>query len=378
MKQGSVRAQIRQLCCMGLAAETLMPRLLPMLRQLVPAESAGFFWVDSSGAMQNLYAERMLSANKMQLYFDHFYEGGEFDFKRSFQKRAQAKRDVATLVMDSNFQHSAYYNEILRDLDAHHVLHGIVRGSNQALGQALGQISLYRPTKSMCFTAANEAELQSVLHYVSHAIAAPVSKIVDGNKNGANSESAAMLDTADDAVLLVTREGALMHASEVGRRLLIQAVDGAFSPTAMQTSGEAISHLLKQLVSQLLRDPVALPVCSQNSRWGRIALRAYSMEREGSSGGNTGSNADAPIAIRITRQEPMLLRFAHAMQTLDLSPQVQETALHLAHGRTNGEIAEQMNVTVNTVSSHIKVLFAKLGTHGRAETVQNILAQQVT
>ncbi len=374
MKQGSTRAQIRQLCCMGLAAETLMPRLLPMLRQLVPAESAGFFWVDSSGAMQNLYAERMLSANKMQLYFDHFYEGGEFDFKRSFQKRAQAKRDVATLAVDSNFKQSAYYNEILRDLDAHHVLHGIVRGNNQALGQALGQISLYRPTKSVSFTAANETDLQSVLHYVSHAIAAPLSKVVSGVKNG-NAKvdtTAEMLDTADDAVILITREGALMHASEAGRRLLVQAVDGAFSPTAMQTSGEAVSQLLKQLVHQLLRDPVALPVCTQNSRWGRIALRAYSME---SDVGSNGGSQDSPIAIRITRQEPMLLRFAHAMQTLDLSPQVQETALHLAQGHTNGEIAEQMNITVNTVSCHIKSLFAKLGTHGRIETVQHILAQ---
>ncbi len=385
MKHGNVRAHIRQLCCMGLAAETLMPRLLPMLRQLVPSQSAGFFWVDSSGAMQNLYAERMLSAKKMQLYFDHFYEGGEFDFKRSFQKRAQAKRDVATLAVDSTFKQSAYYNEILRDLDAHHVLHGIVRGGTAggahgfASGQALGQLSFYRAPNTTNFTATNETDLQSVLHYVAHAIASPLLQVAKRVNIGAADVSAEaasqMLDTADDAVLLVSREGALVHASESGRRLLIQAVDGAFSPSALQSSNMAASELLKRIVTQLLHDPVALPVCAQNSRWGRIALRAYSLESEGSGIKCSTGNENTPIAIRITRQEPMLLRFAHAMQALDLSPQVQETALHLAHGRSNHEIAEQMNITINTVSSHIKVLFAKLGTHGRAETVQSILAQ---
>ena len=46
-----------------------MASLLPSLRELVPSDSAGFFWVDARGEMSNLYAERMLPADVMALYF---------------------------------------------------------------------------------------------------------------------------------------------------------------------------------------------------------------------------------------------------------------------------------------------------------------------
>ena len=62
MKQSSVRARIRQICCLGIPGELLMASLLPLLRELVPSDSAAFFWVDSRGEMQNLYAERLLPA----------------------------------------------------------------------------------------------------------------------------------------------------------------------------------------------------------------------------------------------------------------------------------------------------------------------------
>jgi hypothetical protein len=51
-----------------------MASLLPALRELVPSDSAAFFWVDSRGEMQNLYAERLLPAEVMSLYFERYYE----------------------------------------------------------------------------------------------------------------------------------------------------------------------------------------------------------------------------------------------------------------------------------------------------------------
>lgn len=355
MKRGSLRAQIRQMCCLGLPAETLMPRLLPLFRQLIPAESAGFFWVDASGEMQNLYAERMLSAAKMQLFFDCFYESGEFDFRKQFRQRAAAGRDVTALQVDSAFQKSAYYNEILRDLDAHHVLHGIVRDH----GDTLGQLSLYRPANEPPFERVHEEELQSVLHYLAHAVGArPVSK--------GTAES--MLDTPDDAVMIVSREGSIVHASESARRLLVQAVGEPFSADGLARARERIAALLKRLVVMMLSEQEAMPSVAENTQWGRICLRAYRLDADADPGA-----AETPVAIRVTRQEPQLLRFANAMRSLELSPQMQEIALHLARGRSNAEIAETMALSSNTVNYHVKALFQRLGTHGRAETVQHIL-----
>ena len=75
MKQSLVRARIRQLCCLGLPGELLIGALLPAIRELVPSDSAAFFWVDSRGEMQNLYAERMLPADLQTLYFERYYDG---------------------------------------------------------------------------------------------------------------------------------------------------------------------------------------------------------------------------------------------------------------------------------------------------------------
>jgi DNA-binding CsgD family transcriptional regulator len=355
MKKVGLRAQIRQMCCLGLAAETLMPRLLPLLRQFVPAESAGFFWVDSSGHMQNLFAERMLPAQKMQLFFDEFYDGGDFDFRKNFRARAEAGKDVSVARVDAAFQRTAYYNEILRDLDAHHVLHGIVRDH----GTTLGQVSLYRPPGGPGFERQHEEDLQSVLHYIAHAVGAVA---VSGNAALTSADGA----NEGDPVLLVNTRGEVLHASESARRLLVQAVGEGFSPDGLPRANAAATNLLQKLVSLLHAENESVPVLHETTRWGRLSLRAYRMD--------AGGAPDAPIAVRITRQEPMLLRFANAMRGLDLSPQMQEIALQLARGRSNTEIAEAMALSSNTVSYHVKALFARLGTHGRAESVQHILA----
>ena len=65
-----------------------MASLLPALRELVPSDSAAFFWVDSRGEMQNLYAERLLPADVMSLYFERYYEGREASFRKAFLERA--------------------------------------------------------------------------------------------------------------------------------------------------------------------------------------------------------------------------------------------------------------------------------------------------
>jgi hypothetical protein len=77
MKNAAMLAHIRQLCCLGLPGELLMGALLPALRELVPSDSAGFFWVDARGDMANLYAERLLPADVMSLYFERYYDGRE-------------------------------------------------------------------------------------------------------------------------------------------------------------------------------------------------------------------------------------------------------------------------------------------------------------
>ena len=362
MKHANLRAHIRHLCCMGLPAETLMPRLLPLVRDLVPADSAGFFWVDAAGHMQNLIAERMLSAPKMRLYFEHFYSGGKYDFRDNFLSRAGGGTSVAISESDAAFRQSAYYNEILQELDAHHVLYGIVRDH----GTALGQLSLYRSKRDAGFSAHDRDALASIMHYVTHAVAAPA---LTGD--AASAKASEFIDSADDDVILVDAEGTILQASDSGKRLAVQAAGGTFSRDFVGTDSAEVRSILARVVAQIKRGSgtPSAPQLALSTHWGRILLRAYQLGDD---------NADAigensAYAIRIARQEPMILKFARALQTLDLPPQQHEVAMLLARGLSNLDIAAQMNVSVNTVAYHIKQLFAGLEAHGRAELIERVI-----
>ena len=72
-------------------------------------------------------------------------------------------------------------------------------------------------------------------------------------------------------------------------------------------------------------------------------LRAYSIS-------DAPLEDDPHIAIRIKRQETMLLKFVEALSGLGLSPQQREAALGLAKGLSNRELADAMGISINTVA----------------------------
>lgn len=365
MKQTAVRARIRQLCCLGLPGELLMAALLPALRELVPSDSAGFFWVDARGDMSNLYAERLLPPDVMALYFERYYNGREAAFRKGFLERAQAPDGVVASSADGELRKSEYYNEILRRLDAHHVLYGIVREQ----GAALGQLSLYRPADAPAFTPRERADLTSVMRYVAHGVAA-------GEARPPYEGAFAFEDTDEEAMLVVDRMANVRHASEKARRLVLLATTSDINPltlgsTVNDRAASALRSVCERLEAVARGEDDAPPVLSLESKWGRYVLRAYWLDDDNQS-------PQALIGVRIQRQEPMILRFVHAMGRLPLSPQQREIALLLARGASNQEIADNLGVSGNTVAYHIKQLFQKLDVHDRAGAVARIASGQAS
>jgi DNA-binding CsgD family transcriptional regulator len=357
MKQTTVRARVRQLCCLGLPSEMLMASLLPALRELVPSDSAGFFWVDSRGDMRNLYAERLLPAGLMSLYFERFYDERESAFRHGFLERARSPEGVVATTAEGDFTRGAYYNEILRKLDAHHVLYGIVREQ----GAALGQLSLYRSREAPAFSARERSDLASVMRYVAHGVASG-----EGSQAGV---PGTFQDTEDEAIVVTDSSGVLRHASEKARRMLLLATtsqinSGTLGAAANERASQALRNVCARLEAVERGDETAPPVVTLETKWGRYVMRAYWLDDERS--------AHAPVGVRLQRQEPMILRFVQAMGRLPLSPQQREIALMIAQGKSNQEIADGLGVSGNTVAYHIKQLFLKLDVHDRTGAVARI------
>ncbi len=357
MKQPAVRSRIRQLCCLGLPGGLLVGSLLPALRELVPSDSAGFFWVDSRGNMTNLYAERLLPPDVLSLYFERYNNGRDTAFRKGFLERAHAPDGVMSTSADGALARTEYYHEILRRLDAHHVLYGIVRDQ----GCALGQLSLYRPSDAPAFTPRERSDLASVMRYLAHGIA--VGEAVPADARAAF----AFEDSEDEALLVLDRGADVRHASQKARRLLLLATTSERNPVTLNSAvNDRATQALKSVTDRLEAiargEEAPPPVLTLESNWGRYVMRAHWLDDDNRS-------PQALIGVRIQRQEPMILRFVRAMGRLPLSPQQREIALQLARGASNQEIADNLGVSGNTVAYHLRQLFQKLDVHDRAGAV---------
>ena len=330
-----------------------MPALLRSLRQLVPADSAGFFWVDERGDFSNLYAERLLPPDQMRRYFERHYDSPDHAFRQRLLERAEAGEFVTELTVDSAVENTAYYEEVLRPLGAHRVLHAIVHDR----GRPLGQISLYRGRRSPGFTEAEREAVEAASRYIAQCV-------LGTGQSSRRAKADSYRDSEQEALVVCSVEGEISTASYRAYAMLSHA---AGQPINRSTISGAVERswrtLLKRLASLLHAAgpiPDAPPQLVVENVWGRFRLRAYAL-------------SEFEMGVLIQRQEHLLVRIADAMLDLPLSAQQREVALFLAQGLTNGEIASAMNVSVNTASYHVKQLFQKIDAHDRTEVIERIL-----
>ncbi|MEU0312978.1 response regulator transcription factor [Nocardioides sp. NPDC006273] len=87
---------------------------------------------------------------------------------------------------------------------------------------------------------------------------------------------------------------------------------------------------------------------------------------------HAAANGDALISPNITRRLLTTLagleRASPPAQPIEpLTEREEEVLLTVARGRTNAEIAEELNITLSTVKSHVAALMNKLGARNRVE-----------
>src|SRR5579862_199840 len=343
MKRSSVRARIRQLCCLGLPAEMLMVPLLPALRELVPSDLAGFVWVDARGSVRNIYAESLPPPELAPGLHDISGDGFEIALRASILACAESPDEIATTRVDG--------------AAGDHVLCALARTN----AGALGQLRLYRNVEHGPFGPRDRADLASVMHYVAQAVAER------GAPSPGDPLALAYEDSDEEAMIVADCGGTIHFASDKGLQLLLLATTRDIQPSMLRASvNEGATRAIKTLCARLTSGAgdVAPPVLTLDSIWGRFVIRGYRL--------SDGHRGEARIGLRVRRQVPMILRFVEAMGHQPLSPQQREIALQIALGRSNHEISARMGVSPNTVAYHIKQLFLRLNVHTRTEAIEKI------
>ena len=346
-------ALIRKLCGLGLPAQSLVQSLLPALREIITAHSGGVFWVDAEGQMTALYAERLLQPEAMASYYDRHYQDAVEGFAAAFSRRAQRSDPVSTHSYSGSERGTDYFREVLRPLDAYHVLYAILAFD----GMPYAQLSLYRGEHDEPFGGKEQRTLGSLLHYLSPALRNP-------HRPPAGDERWVLVE---ESIGIVAASGQIVSAAKEWRRLVRLAALSELSPSQAGTESRQIALFLQSFTfNRRPADAKGLPAETiRQTPWGRFVIRVFALDGVGGNGGQTG--------FLIRREEPRALSLIRGSGQSPLSPQQREVALLLADGMTNPEIAHALNLSLNTASYHVKQVYSRLDVNDRGSVENRLL-----
>ena len=345
--------RLRQLSCLPLTAESLLPDVLACLHDLVPSQANVFFWMDARGEVVRIFDERPISPEMGRLYAENFYKSRELEvfvgWAASRESREPVSFDSLLTVSRSRYEQSAFYQEWMRRIDFHHGLHlPVWQGS-----RCLGVLQLQRGEREARFSDRDRALLQQATPYLAHCLSA--------DPETAPGEWLEPEDDSRRANVVTDPAGRMLYASATGQRLLSMAA-------APLLRGRASRDLVAELAQRLQRcwqGSRALPPSLQvNSVYGRFELRAERLDGE--------EGCPPALNIRIDWMEPLPLRLSRRLHALNLPSRQAEIGLALAMGESLPDIARRLTLSENTVNTHARAVYQRLEVGSRTELLRRL------
>jgi DNA-binding CsgD family transcriptional regulator len=359
-----VEARIKQLCCLGLGGEAVMPALVRELRQLIPAHGNTFFWAGENYEMKNVYDDNPGVLETAPLYFEEFHNKPEREmligFTESMQRQAGiVSMDEAFLIDERTYRKSDHYNLLHRPLGYDNFLRLVVREN----GRALGALHVWRSGSNSQFTRNEERCLLRLQSFIAHALTAP--KTLD----------APLVDSGEAELIVADGNGKPLYLSRKARRLLTLAThprigSGSFprEPAALPA---AVVRICQNLVGVFTGEGSAEPpVYHHRNAWGGFTFRAYKLDPT-----DTSSSV---VGVVIEHQEPLPVRLMRGIGKLPLSARQAEVCFHMASGLSYNEIAKKLHISPHTAVAHSRWIYDRLGVGSRTELVEKLLANDET
>lgn len=356
--------ELEQLCCLGFPGEVLVPELLARLHGIAGSHANVFFWFDERVEVCNAYAEDPAFYAGLPQYFAEYYQREEFDLAHvthaGFMRRPEAIDDFRNLVRDDRrLERSGFYNEMLQGQGFRNITYLKVRER----GRPAGMVMLGTDEAKPEIDAAERRRLARLAPFIAHALATPSSFATGGYED------------EDFGVLVFNRAGALQHLSASARMLLFLATHAQAGARQLQRPGhfrlevpEPVRRLCLDLVAALSgRSAAPAPTHVIDNRWGRFAFRAYPLEPL--------RPEEGLIGVIVQRQIPTTLALWRRIRALGLPSKQAEVCFHLANGRAYADIAEAMGVSINTVTWHVREIYARFDVHSSTELSRTLLSR---
>lgn len=355
-------ARFKQLCCLGLGGEAVMPALLAELRAFVPSLGSTFFFLDGEGSLINIYDENPEIPWVGQLYMQEFYNrpdremgAGFSDFLRAGRVGVQTAEEVLNVDMRT-FRRSDLYNLIYRPLGYGFMIRLVFWDYTRPLGGLM----LSRSSGERPFALEELRRLADLESFVAHALT-----------NRSNKIDAPLVDSGKSGVMIVDPAGRVIYSSAEGRRLLFFATHPHIGPDAVDHRQAPLPATLVRLCKNLMRvfsgDPsAAIPAYYHRNIWGGFSFRAHWLEGD--------DPASGLIGITVSHQEPLPVKLMRRVKELPLSRRQAQVCMLMANGASNENIAEQLGISKYTAIAHGRWIYNKLDVHNRAELVNKLLS----
>ena len=354
-------ARFKQLCCLGLDSEAVVPALLHELHELIPSLANTFYFLDEAGTTTHIYLENTEYLPLLPVYWQIVHDRDDRRFKGlAFSEAARTLYGVHTFETAVKADRAAYHRS-----DAYNLTERVVGYDNNFLRLVLrhgrrpvGGVRLWRSIGSGTWTPEEMRQLAALEPFFIHALT-----VHDGGETP-------LVESDAIGLIVASPEGKPIHFSTEGRRLLFLATHPRNGPDTVFSPPESLPVRLVRLCRDLGRvfsadRSAAAPTYYCRNVWGGFSFRAQWM------GGNDSQSG--LIGITVTHKEPLPVRLVHRVESLPLSRRQAEVCVLIASGHSRESIADRLGISRHTANEHGRWIYNKLNVHSRAELVNKLL-----
>jgi DNA-binding CsgD family transcriptional regulator len=181
-----------------------------------------------------------------------------------------------------------------------------------------------------------------------------------------------VLDRLSNGVLLLDHSARVIFANAAARA--VTGIDGPLRlrNSALSAVSQAQSHRLRDLIDAAIRGKPAATMALPHPRDGRLftilvsSVRSRDIDRFS----NLGLHNAAALLVIYDPAWPMEIPVEWIMDAYGLTLAEAKVALCMASGATIPEAAHRLNVSRNTVKTHLRKVFAKTGVGRQTELVR--------
>jgi hypothetical protein len=183
-------ARFRQLSCLGLDREAVIPELLKELHALIPSFSNSFHFADERGGLANIYFENTDLLQLWPLYQQQILERSEREVKGlAFSDGSREQigvHEFNDVVREHReyFHRSDHFNLIVRPVGYDS---NFLRLYFREKGRVLGGLTVWRSPSATDWAAEDKRKLAFLETFFVHALTATKvggAPLVDGGENG--------------------------------------------------------------------------------------------------------------------------------------------------------------------------------------------------